>query len=80
MYNLPSRGHAKMLAADEILVGFGIESFRTRKGNYDYINMGDTYATTLLLKSYSPYSSTKNIFFVSTWGDIAEREGMEDYY
>lgn len=72
MYNLPSRGHAKMIAADEILEGFGVESFSTNRGYYEYVNMGDTYTMTLLKKG--------DRFFVSNWGDIVEREGGDDYY
>lgn len=76
MYNLPSRGHAKLLAADEMLEGYGIEDLRTRRGNYEYVNMGDTYTTTILRKR----TVSGNNFFVSTWGDIVEREGSEGDY
>ncbi len=38
--------------------------------NNKYINMGDTYAATLIYKR-----ATDNLF-ISTWGDIVERERL----
>ena len=70
-----SRAEVRMVAADELLRTFGVESIRGPR-TWDrywqdtevvYCNTGDTYAPTLL------YRSRTDNFSVGTWGDIAER-------
>lgn len=54
---------------DRILRGFGVEWIEpgnnARSPGIDYVNMGDTYETTVLL--------IKGRFRIGCWGDIVER-------
>ena len=45
----------------------GVETIRTRKGVIHYINMGETYANTILWYGKS--------FRVGDWGTIVEQDG-----
>jgi len=62
-------------AIDVLVEGFGVESIPDedddpRRGpRYEYINLGDTYATTLI------YDSAKDNLFIGSWGDVVERRG-----
>jgi hypothetical protein len=50
----PTYDHMLMTAINEILEGHGIETVRPRydkRASYEYINMGDTYNATILLRS-----------------------------
>lgn len=59
-------------AINDVIGGHGVEVLGPpRSGDYappyEYVNMGDTYATTLIYKR-----STDNLF-IGNWGDIAEK-------
>lgn len=73
-YNKPRYGERLMYAINEILNGYGVECL-TREGEiapeYEYINMGDTYALTILR-----HVETERVI-VSTMGDIAERHNYQ---
>ena len=74
-FNSPSYSHGLLTAINEIIEGHGIEQIRPkdedRHPSYDYINMGDTYAVTILLRS-------DGRLIVGCWGDIVEAH-MEWY-
>jgi hypothetical protein len=55
-------------AADQILDGNGVEAIPGVGGGLSYVNMGDTYDTTLI------YDHGKGRFLVTSWGDIVERD------
>lgn len=60
-----------MERVNEILGGHGVESLALADGTLvDYVNLGDTYATTLLLIGVS--------YFVGSWGDLVEENGSMD--
>jgi hypothetical protein len=68
----------RMSMLDEVIGGSGVESLSEDQGfqawpDYSYVNMGDTYTTTIMFN----FDSQK--FFVSDWGTIAERFSNEDY-
>ncbi len=62
-------------AIDQLVEGFGVEPLGPvdmRSGPpYEYINFGDTYATTLI------YDRDKDQLFIGSWGDVVEAEGDE---
>ena len=74
-YRCPDYSVLLMTAINEIIEGHGIEHIRPkdedRHPSYDYINMGDTYAVTILLRS-------DGRLIVGCWGDIVEAH-MEWY-
>jgi hypothetical protein len=53
-------------AIGELVGGYGIEALGNK---YEYVNMGDTYATTLI------FDRVKDRLFVGNWGSIVEAEG-----
>jgi hypothetical protein len=55
-------------AADKMMDGNGVERISGVGGGLMYVNMGDTYDTTLI------YDYKTNRFVVSSWGDIVERQ------
>lgn len=62
-----------MHAINEILEGHGVEGLgEGRPGDYappyEYINMGDTYATTLI------YDRDSDRLFIGSWGDVVESD------
>jgi len=59
-----------MKEANGILDGHGIEHLRSRNGKAEayYVNMGDTYSTTLIL------DTGKDRVWVTGWGDWVEAE------
>lgn len=66
-----------MVALNEILDGYGVEVISEDTSNLEvhaeYINLGDTYTTTLL------YDYTRQKWFVTSWGDwveYQERQGI----
>jgi hypothetical protein len=65
-------------AMDRILGTSGIEAFGNRQPirpyapAYEYLNAGDTYATTLI------YTRDTDTIRISSWGDIAERLPRKD--
>lgn len=61
---------------NELVGGYGVEGLGPgRSGDYappyEYINMGDTYATTLI------YDRDKDELFIGTWGGVVEEEESE---
>ena len=54
--------------ADKMMNGHGVERISGVGGGLMYVNMGDTYDTTLI------YDYKTNRFVVSSWGDIVERQ------
>lgn len=54
--------------ADKMMDGNGVERISGVGGGLMYVNMGDTYDTTLI------YDYKTNRFVVSSWGDIVERQ------
>lgn len=66
----PTYSHMLLTAINEIIEGHGIEQIipkdEDRHPSYDYINMGDTYAVTILLRS-------DGRLIVGCWGDIVEQ-------
>ena len=58
----------RMTALDKLAGTYGVEAFQIRDGSWcEYLNAGDTYATTLLW--------FRGRYRVGCWGDIAERHG-----
>ena len=53
---------------DDLIGGFGREFIGNGRQGVSYINMGDTYANTVL------YDYKAERFLVGCWGDIVERE------
>ena len=66
-----------------MLEGFGREAIllHSTSGKWDdvsleWVNMGDTYNTTVL------HDSDKDVFYITTWGDMVEyyeRKGFETF-
>lgn len=59
-------------AIDKIIGSYGVEGLGPgRSGDYappyEYLNMGDTYATTLI------YKRSSDALSIGNWGDIAEK-------
>ena len=60
-------------AMDEVMGTHGVESlspegdFSTSAPPYEYLNAGDTYATTLI------YDRDKDRLFIGTYGDVVEK-------
>lgn len=68
-YSYPDYSYKLMTAINEILEGHGIEVILPRddkRPSYDYVNMGDTYLATILLRDDGK-------LIVSSWGDIVEK-------
>jgi len=60
----------KLEAISDVLGGFGAEGVpegRGRSPAFDYVNMGDTYQTTIL------YFPDRAVWRVGCWGDVVER-------
>lgn len=67
-YHPPKTYDLRLAALDAIAGTYGVEAFQTRDGDWcEYLNAGDTYATTLL--------RFRGRYRVGCWGDIAERHG-----
>jgi hypothetical protein len=63
------------IIAEKYQLGFGVEGFcdqNSGEHGVTYINMGDTYSTTILFESDAAR------FSVGCWGDIVERH--EEWY
>ena len=75
-FNSPTYSHMLLTAINEIIEGHGIDHIRPkdedRHPSYEYINMGDTYNATILLRS-------DGRLIVASWGDIVEQH-MDWYY
>jgi hypothetical protein len=79
-YHEPSLGLLKMYAANELIGGYGVEAIDIPEGSFqscrtpdvliEYVNLGDTYTTTLirLTRKYGGVT-----YRVQDWGTILER-------
>ena len=67
-FNSPDHVYRLMTACNEIMEGFGLEVV-SKDGNavYEYVNLGDTYTTTLIRHIPS------GRYIVGSWGDIVEK-------
>ena len=68
-YHRPTYSHMLMTAINEVLEGHGIEYICQKDADhpsYEYINMGDTYLATILLRNDGK-------LIVSCVGDIVEK-------
>ncbi len=68
VYQHPTHSYMLIVAINEVLEGHGIECIYPRDSkhpSYDYINMGDSYTPTVLLRNDGK-------LIVSSWGDIVE--------
>ena len=69
-FNQPSKVEQVMSAANEIIEGFGTEAIfgsRIKWPDFEYVNLGDTYITTL------GYDYLTERYVVCSWGDWIER-------
>ena len=78
-YHKPSHNEMVMCALNEILEGYGVEAIRDEDAWIDnfhmdivavYVNMGDTYTTTILL------DHEENEYIVTSYGDWVESCGI----
>ena len=68
VYQHPTHSYMLIVAINEVLEGHGIECIYPRDSkhpSYDYVNMGDSYTPTILLRNDGK-------LIVSSWGDIVE--------
>jgi len=74
-FNIPKRSDCIMLMFNELLEGFGVEGLPIEGEHIDsyyynivadYVNMGDTYDTTVLK------DNATGKFIVTSWGDFIE--------
>lgn len=71
-YNPPSYQEKLEVALNEVLGGYGAEALWGRRVTVPaavYVNMGDTYITTLL------FDYEKDTWYLTSWGDWIERNG-----
>ena len=76
-YNPPSYNDLKMHVLNAMLEGYGVEGFQiadgyTEKCYCSYVNLGDTYAYTILCVGGD--------FEVGCWGDVAEMYNYNAIY
>jgi hypothetical protein len=76
-YHMPNKIELKLAAINEILEGFGVEYIESIDDSCDdpqglsYINLGDTYTTTVV------YDHAVNKFSYIDWGTVVEQnEGI----
>lgn len=73
-YGYPKDYERRLEALNDVMDGHGVEyvpAGRNKKSPaFHYVNMGDTYATTIIRLSGGRY-------IVSSWGDIVERGNYE---
>lgn len=74
-YNRPADVELQMAAVDEILGGYGVEAVWCDESNIEphasYVNLGDTYSTTIIHKSCAAGRTDR--FVIGSWGDVVER-------
>ena len=71
-YNPPKLTDMKLSCLNDLLEGYGVESLGNTDSpgyypEYAYINLGDTYTTTIV------YKRETGKYLLSSWGDIAEK-------
>ncbi len=71
-HNPPAFHQQIMAAIDRTLGTCGVEFLKTKRGRYQYCNTGDSYGYTVVR------CLTRRIWLLTTWGDLAEREGTRD--
>ncbi len=71
-YNPPTLHKQLMDAIDQTFGTCGIEYLETKRGRYEYCNTGDSYGYTIVR------CLTRRTWLLTTWGDLAEREGTLD--
>lgn len=70
-YNVPSYEHKVFTALNEVIEGSGIEYIEKNEVlKATYVNMGDPYTTTLLLRDGS------GLMQLTTYGDFVERNRL----
>lgn len=65
-YNEPPYQAKVMVALNEVTGGYGVEGCSCCNHHFDYVNMGETYAATII------YDHGEYIF--SSWGDYVEEQ------
>jgi hypothetical protein len=70
-YNRPGEVALILSALNDVLGMYGVEGLGKNDCHpynppFEYLNTGDSYATTIV------YKSTTDHFFISSWGDVAE--------
>ena len=75
-YHHPSYAHRLMTALDEIIEGYGVEAVWDKSGSvaFEYVNMGDTYTTTIVRWYDSGHIE------VTDWGTIVERDNGRRFW
>jgi hypothetical protein len=74
-FNRPAQIELLLSAANDLLDGFGVEPLETQEEwetltsgpRREYINMGETYAVTLI------YDHDHGRFFLASYGDVVEQ-------
>lgn len=67
MYNPHSLTELKLYMLDIVLDSYGVEAIQNKNNQWlEYLNFGDTYNATII------YYHDR--FFVSSWGDVVEKE------
>lgn len=69
--------HTAAIIVCQLWDAYGVETFRTKKGLYYYVNSGDTYTPTIIFPVWGGRQHRKAPF-VSSWGDVLEEEGSVD--
>jgi len=70
-YNVPSYEHKVFTALNEVIEGYGVEYIEKNEVlKATYVNMGDPYTTTLLLRDGS------RLMQLTTYGDFVERNRL----
>jgi hypothetical protein len=68
-YTHPSTEDLRMHVLNALAGGYGIEAFKTKKGDYvEYLNVGDPYTPTLIYFNGN--------YCIASWGDFAEKYGV----
>jgi len=67
--NIAKEGHwhLALRMANDRIGGHGVESLYPEAPHISYVNMGDTYSTTIL------YNEKSGLMWIGTWGDWVEK-------
>ena len=71
-YSTPKFHQQVMDALDKVTHCHGVEYLRTNRGEYEYLNTGETYDTTVVR------CLSRRTWMLTTWGDLVEREGTKE--